>query len=386
MPGPAHEGAPIALSEWTHPGAPNKPDGAFPLYMQPATLADYGIPKEDDEVSFTWVDKAKMQQECQDKGAMCDWDPQKAQVAAHCQGEEFLIVFDEDEVFGENFYICSDAYAQEVMAAAEALRPPGGGGGDEVEGGDGAAEGSGEAAAQWVDPPVMKEDWTHPGAPNKPDGAFPLYMQPGTLEEYGIAKEDDEVSFTWVNTAKMQQECQDKGAMCDWDPVKGQVAEHCQGEEFLIVFDEDEVFGENFYICSDAYAQEVMAAREAYLAPKRPAAGGGGEGGEGGGSGGAGGEAVEGGEGEPEGEPVPLTKQQIKDQALATIELPPLVIKHPANEDGSAPSDILPMFLTPDCRKKFGISVALQADGVKPDETGVVRARLPISPPARLCV
>ena len=58
------------------------PEGAWPLYMQPDTLEEYGVPKIDDQICWGWVDKEKVKKESMDKGAMCDWDPIKANLFA----------------------------------------------------------------------------------------------------------------------------------------------------------------------------------------------------------------------------------------------------------------------------------------------------------------
>ena len=104
---------------------------------------------------------------------------------------------------------------------------------------EGAPGGPGFLSSTGHPAPIMKdaEDWMGcasfghfnvDGGP--PDGAFPLYMQPDTLEEYGVPKIDDEICYGWVDLAKVKQESQDKGAMCDWDPVKASLFAITEGE------------------------------------------------------------------------------------------------------------------------------------------------------------
>jgi hypothetical protein len=99
------------------------------------------VPKIDDEVCYGWVDLAKVKQESQDKGAMCDWDPVKASLFA-IEEERFLLVFDEDEELGDNYFACTTAHAAKWLAGVNAIldsrkaAAPSGGGGDGGGGGE----------------------------------------------------------------------------------------------------------------------------------------------------------------------------------------------------------------------------------------------------------
>eukprot|EP01051_Picozoa_sp_SAG22_P012216 SAG22_NODE_1249_length_5012_cov_1.781396_2_plen_195_part_00 len=150
----------------------------------------------------------------------------------------------------------------------------------EGEGGEAPAEGGG---GEW-DPAtaiISKDEFTHP--PYGDGDIIGLYLQPDTLTDYGVTKEDDIVSFKQLPKAQIQEECQKKGAMCDWDPVKAFVGD--QGDEILLVFDEDEACGESWYLCTAPLAEKVMAAVDEIYAKRtaaheaaNPKKGGGGEG------------------------------------------------------------------------------------------------------------
>eukprot|EP01043_Picozoa_sp_COSAG02_P021347 COSAG02_NODE_1082_length_14704_cov_49.941664_8_plen_182_part_00 len=118
----------------------------------------------------------------------------------------------------------------EDVAVAEGDAEAGAGGEAEAGAGAEGEGGEGEGGGEEEGFPVILKDsdewkncaafghWNVDGGP--PEGAWPLYMQPDTLEEYGVPKIDDQICWGWVDKAKVQQESQDKGAMCDWDPIK----------------------------------------------------------------------------------------------------------------------------------------------------------------------
>lgn len=123
--------------------------------------------------------------------------------------------------------------AEEAQPVAEEVAVAEGDAAAATDGADGApaaAEGGEGGGDEGGFPVILKDsdEWKNCAAfghfavdGGPPEGAWPLYMQPDTLEEYGVPKIDDQICWGWVDKAKVKQESMDKGAMCDWDPIKG---------------------------------------------------------------------------------------------------------------------------------------------------------------------
>ena len=73
-----------------------------------------------------------------------------------------------------------------------------------------------------------------------------------------------------------------------------------------------------------------------------------------------------------DGNPIPELDEDgnpiVPKPVIPEVPLPPLKFSHPG-AGGDPPADVLPMFLTPDCRKNFDIKTPMLPDG-KPDEAG----------------
>ena len=115
------------------------PPGVHPLFLTMTTQEHYGCKERENvtlEVPYVWVPKETFLKEIQFKGAISDFFVCKKEIESY-PGDELLIVWDEEENYGQNFYLCKTAEsAQTVIETAEANKPAGGGGGEGCEGDD----------------------------------------------------------------------------------------------------------------------------------------------------------------------------------------------------------------------------------------------------------
>ena len=110
-----------------------------------------------------------------------------------------------------------------------------------------------------------------------PDGVFPLFLTMTTQEHYGVHVCTLEDQYRWVPKQTFIDEIKFKGAISDMYVIKKEIEKY-KGDELMIHFDDDEIFGQNFFVCvkPDAAlpwvaAQEVREQYQALTPSKRPA-------------------------------------------------------------------------------------------------------------------
>jgi len=121
-----------------------------------------------------------------------------------------------------------------------------------------------------------------------PTGLFPLFLTGDTQKDYEIDDVSVDYPIKWVPKDKFLKEIQFKGAISDMFVVKKYIEKY-KGDELLVHYDDDEIFGQNFFICITpeeaavwVAKQEARAEELAKKKPKKKADDAGGEGGEGG--------------------------------------------------------------------------------------------------------
>eukprot|EP00966_Prymnesium_polylepis_P217857 5041988-Prymnesium_polylepis.1 len=91
-------------------------------------------------------------------------------------------------------------------------------------------------------------DWPDAKVP-VPDGAHPLFLTMTTQEHYGV-KEREQVTidkpYVWVAKDLFLKEIQFKGAISDFFVCKKEIEKY-PGDALLIVWDEEENYGQNYY-------------------------------------------------------------------------------------------------------------------------------------------
>eukprot|EP01051_Picozoa_sp_SAG22_P012217 SAG22_NODE_1249_length_5012_cov_1.781396_3_plen_599_part_00 len=100
------------------------PKGIQTHYITPDTCAAFGIdkPPEDTDPSCSWVDKEPVYKHIQVNGKISDWYEAKAFIDK-VEGDRFLVVYDGEEVMGEDgWYMCQPAAANNYLAAFEAAK------------------------------------------------------------------------------------------------------------------------------------------------------------------------------------------------------------------------------------------------------------------------
>lgn len=95
---------------------------------------------------------------------------------------------------------------------------------------------------------------------------------------YGAVAGEDLTTNPWnpykyVNKADVLLECKKSGAISDWFPFQ-KLVEKFDGDEILLVWDEEFEYGEEYYFCSTKAAEEVVLALLAEKAPAQDAAAG----------------------------------------------------------------------------------------------------------------
>ena len=93
-----------------------------------------------------------------------------------------------------------------------------------------------------------------------PDGVMPLFLRGVTAEKFGMKTGEgvmDLVDSITIPKEEIVKEIQAFGKMSDFEPAKKQV-EAFTGEQFLIVVDKEQKYGEVFLLCVTEAAMEVF--------------------------------------------------------------------------------------------------------------------------------
>ena len=123
------------------------PDGIYPLFLTGATQEGFGLQGCTVEDPYIWVPKADLLAEIQFKGAISDFSIVKKGIDKY-PNEKLLVVLDDDEIYGQNFFICLKVQEAERVVAEEDAKAEARGGkkkkkSDDDDGGDGGGGGGG---------------------------------------------------------------------------------------------------------------------------------------------------------------------------------------------------------------------------------------------------
>ena len=123
------------------------PEGVYPVFLGPTSQEKFGSrPREEvtEDKPYVMVTKAFFLEDIQFRGAISDFHPMKKLIEKYPE-DELQLVWDEEEWYGQNFFlvhdllvrdaVLADMRAREEAAAAAAATGGGGGGGEGGEGG-----------------------------------------------------------------------------------------------------------------------------------------------------------------------------------------------------------------------------------------------------------
>ena len=150
-----------AMADWPDAKVP-VPHGVHPLFLTMTTQEHYGCKEREQvtaEMPYVWVPKDTFLKEIQFKGAISDFFVCKKEISDY-PGDELIIVWDEEENYGQNYFLCKTVEAaqrvvDDVQAALDAKAPAGGS--------EGVKGGADDAFVDIYTPPVSKE-WVSQGS------------------------------------------------------------------------------------------------------------------------------------------------------------------------------------------------------------------------------
>lgn len=135
------------------------PPGVHPLFLTMTTQEHYGCKEREQvtrEMPYVVVDKSVFEQEIKFKGAISDFFVCKKEILAY-PDPALLIVWDEEEKYGQNFYLCkTQEAAQRVIDEVAAAQGAAGGGDGDADGATGSAREEDGAFMDNYVPPVSK--------------------------------------------------------------------------------------------------------------------------------------------------------------------------------------------------------------------------------------
>ena len=104
-----------------------------------------------------------------------------------------------------------------------------------------------------------------------PPGVHPLFLTMSTQEKFACVEMKDctsEKPYVYVTKKVFLDDIQFRGAISDFHPVKKQIEKYPDSEEegLAIVWDENEDYGQNFYICLTVKAKDAVVEKYAALA------------------------------------------------------------------------------------------------------------------------
>jgi len=104
-----------------------------------------------------------------------------------------------------------------------------------------------------------------------PEGITPLFLTMTTQEHYGLHETSVEDPFRWIPKQTFIDEIKFKGAISDMYVVKKEIEKY-KGDELMVHFDDDEIYGQNFFIVLKPDVAEPFVAAQAEreaAAPKK---------------------------------------------------------------------------------------------------------------------
>ena len=88
-----------------------------------------------------------------------------------------------------------------------------------------------------------------------PDGVYPLFLTGSTQEHYGIDGCTVDDPYRMVPKQTFLDEIKFKGAISDMYVIKKEIEKY-KGDELMVHLDDDELFGQNFFVCVKPEAAE----------------------------------------------------------------------------------------------------------------------------------
>ncbi len=103
-----------------------------------------------------------------------------------------------------------------------------------------------------------------------PPGVFPVFLTMTTQEMFKVISGTDvteEMPYKRVSVKDILKDISFRGVISDWQPAKAVIDKYRNGDtppdqlEIMVVMDEENVYGQNFYICyTEDAAESVVAA------------------------------------------------------------------------------------------------------------------------------
>ena len=139
------------------------PEGVMPIFLTASTQEGYGVQDCSSIDPIRWIPKQTFIDEIKFKGAISDMYVLKKEIEKY-KGDELLLHYDDDEIYGQNFFICLKPEATVQFVEAQAAREEelkkskkkGGGGGGGDAGGDAGGEDEDDYEEEEYVPPVSK--------------------------------------------------------------------------------------------------------------------------------------------------------------------------------------------------------------------------------------
>ena len=103
-----------------------------------------------------------------------------------------------------------------------------------------------------------------------PDGVHPLFITGSSQEGFGLQNTTVEDPYMWITRESLLAEIQFKGAISDFFVVKKFIEKYKGGESMLVVLDDDEIYGQNFFMCITPDEADRVIAEEEAKAASRP--------------------------------------------------------------------------------------------------------------------
>ena len=115
----------------------------------------------------------------------------------------------------------------------------------------------------------MPQEWEGATVP-VPDGVHPLFITGSSQEGFGLQNTTVEDPYMWITRESLLAEIQFKGAISDFFVVKKFIEKYKGGESMLVVLDDDEIYGQNFFMCITPDEADRVIAEEEAKAASRP--------------------------------------------------------------------------------------------------------------------
>ena len=98
-----------------------------------------------------------------------------------------------------------------------------------------------------------------------PEGVYPLLLTPATQEKFGCVERVHCTAakpYAMLPKAALLEDARFRGGASDFHACRHRIAEH-DGDELMVVWDESEVYGQNFFLAYTAAVRDAVLADEA---------------------------------------------------------------------------------------------------------------------------